>query len=259
VVTNRQVGSRRMTDMMRAQMDHPLARPKWVLPEGGTAARLTREAVLGRVQENLRRAGATSWSDLGGERWEETFSARDGAELAREIFAAFRREEGRKYFAGCEVALHEAPERYILRSGLQLAVPASEFADGVIGDGDNVFSAEDLTGTVFVVREVSEVDRLMTEGVPEGTIGVIDDAGGTLTAPILPDFDAVICLAGSVRSHLAIIAREFSVPTLMGARLTRPLRTGERITVAFSAPAQNVEAYFGEDLAPRAEIRPAGV
>jgi phosphohistidine swiveling domain-containing protein len=243
--------------MMRPEMEHPLAHPKWVLPEGGTAARLTREAVFERVQDNVRRAGATSWSALGGDRWADVFSARDGEDLAGEIFAAFRREEGRKYFAGCEVALHEAPERYVLRSGLELAIPASEFADGVIGDGDNVFSAEDLTGTVLVVREVSEVDRLMTEGVPEGTIGVIDDAGGTLTAPILPDFDAVVCLAGTVRSHLAIIAREFGVPTLMGARLTRALQTGERITVAFSAPAQNVEAYFGEDLAPRAEIRPA--
>jgi signal transduction protein with GAF and PtsI domain len=97
----------------------------------------------------------------------------------------------------------------------------------------------------------------MTDGVPPGTIGVIDDAGGTLTAPILADFDGVVCLAGTVRSHLAIIAREFGVPTLMAARLLRPLRTGERITVAYSAPAQNVEAYFGEDLEPRAEIRPA--
>jgi len=126
-----------------------------------------------------------------------------------------------------------------------------------LGDGDNVFAADDVTGTVFVVREVSEVDRLMSDGVPEGTIAVIDDAGGTLTAPILPDFDAVVCLAGSVRSHLAIIAREFGVPTLMAARLTRPLETGERITVAYSAAAQSVEAYFGEDLVARAEIRPA--
>jgi phosphohistidine swiveling domain-containing protein len=239
-------------------MRHPLARPKWALPEDGTSAAITRAAVMARVQENIGRAGAASWTDLSGDRWREVFSPQDAAELAATIFERFRLDEGRKYFAGCEVALREAPERYTLRSELALSVERSEFAPGVIGDGDNVFAADDITGTVLVVREVSQVDRLMSAGVPPGTIAVIDDAGGTLTAPILADFDAVVCLAGSVRSHLAIIAREFGVPTLMAARLTRPLETGERITVAYSAAAQSVEAYFGEDLVPRAEIRPAG-
>jgi len=238
-------------------MEHPLANPKWSLPEAGTSARLTREATLRRVQENLERIGAASWTEVPADRWSELFSAHDGADLARSVFDDFRRQEGRKYFAACEIALREDPERYVLRSELELAVPPSEFADGVIGDGDNVFRHEDVTGTVFVVRVVAEVHRLMLEGVPDGTIGVIDDAGGTMTAPILPDFDGVICLAGTVRSHLAIIAREFGVPTLMGTRLTRPLEAGERITVAYSGPPQNVEAYFGEDLEPRAEIRPA--
>jgi phosphohistidine swiveling domain-containing protein len=238
-------------------MQHPMSNPKWVLPEPGAAGRLTREAVLQRLQDNLEHMGAESWTDVTGDRWRELFSAQDGAELARTIFEQFQREEGRKYFAGCEIALQEAPDRYVMRSTMEPAAAASEFAEGVIGDGDNVFTAEDLTGTVFLVREVSEVHRLMTDGVPAGTIAVIDDAGGTMTAPILPEFDAVLCLAGTVRSHLAIIAREFGVPTLMGVRLARPLRTGERISVTFSARAQNVEAYFGEDLEPRAEIRSA--
>ena len=36
----------------------------------------------------------------------------------------------------------------------------------------------------------------LTEGVPEDTIAVIDDCGGTLTAPILGDFKAVVCREG---------------------------------------------------------------
>ncbi len=112
-----------------------------------------------------------------------------------------------------------------------------------------------MTGTIMIVREVSEVDRLITEGVPEGTIGVIDDAGGTMTAPILPDFEAVICLAGTVRSHPAIIAREFGVPTLMNVRLARHLVDGEKVIVSYSTPAQNVEAYFEKTSGARAEIR----
>ena len=236
---------------------HPLADPKWTLAEAGTSGRLTREAIMRRVEANLKRTDVRSWSELRGDRWEDLLSSADAAELAREIFQAFRRTEDRKYFAGCEAALRDAPERYILRSESQLAVPAGEFAGGVIGDGDNVFEYEDVTGTVLVVRHVSEVSELMAAGVPDGTIGVIDDAGGTMTAPILPDFTGVLCLAGSVRSHLAIIAREFGVPALMGVRLSRPLQQGERIRVSYSAAAQSVEAYFGEDFKPRAEIRPA--
>jgi phosphohistidine swiveling domain-containing protein len=234
-----------------------LANPKWKSVEVGPSTRIAREEIMARVQQNLDRIGAVAWSEVVNARWQELLGADDCRELDKTIFARFQAETGRKYYAGCEVAVEEQPERYVLRSELELDVDPSEFAEGAIGDGDNVFQTEDVTGTVLVVREVGAVDRLIEEGVPEGTIGVIDDAGGTMTAPILPDFEAVICLAGTVRSHLAIIAREFSVPTLMGARLSRRLTDGERISVTYSTKAQNVEGYFGEDLEPRAEIREA--
>jgi phosphohistidine swiveling domain-containing protein len=236
---------------------HPLANPKWKSPEVAATTRIAREELMTRIQANLDRIGAASWSEVVNARWQELLSAEDCRELDEKIFARFQAEAGRKYYAGCEVAVVEQPDRYILRSALELDVDPSELPDGAIGDGDNVFQAEDVTGTVLVVSQVDAVDRLIEEGVPEGTIGVIDDAGGTMTAPILPDFEAVICLAGTVRSHLAIVAREFGVPTLMGARLSRRLVTGERITVTYSTKAQNVEGYFGEDLEPRAEIREA--
>ena len=173
-------------------MRHPLSRPKWTLPEGGTSAAMTRAAVMARVQENLDRAGAPSWSDLNGDRWREVFSAEDSAELAATIFERFRLEEGRKYFAGCEVALRETPERYTLRSELQLSVEPSEFAPASSATATTSSRPTTSPEQSSSVREVSEVDRLMSDGVPEGTIAVIDDAGGTLTAPILPDFDAVV-------------------------------------------------------------------
>jgi phosphohistidine swiveling domain-containing protein len=238
-------------------MRHPLANPKWRLPEGGTAGRLTREATLRRLEENLNRAGVASWTELEGDRWRELFSAADGGELAAAIFDRFAGEEGRSYYAGCEAAWRDAPDRYVLRSEVLLTAPGAAFAAGVLGEGDNLFEHEDLTGSVLVVRHVSDVAELMKDGVPADTIGVIADAGGTTTAPILPEFAGILCLAGSVRSHLAIIAREFGVPALMGVALSRPLETGERITVAYSAPAVSVEAYYGEGLKPRADIRPA--
>jgi phosphohistidine swiveling domain-containing protein len=238
-------------------LQHPLAEPKWKSAEVGPSTRILREEIMARIQANLDRLGAARWSDVVNARWEDLLSAEDCRDLEAKIFTRFQAEADRKYYAGCEIAVQERPDRYVLRSQVELDVDPSEFPEGAIGDGDNVFQTEDITGTIMVIREVGAVDRLIEEGVPEGTIGVIDDAGGTMTAPILPDFDAVICLAGTVRSHLAIIAREFGVPTLMGARLSRRLVDGERVTVGYSAKAQNVDGYFGEDLEPRAEIREA--
>lgn len=237
-------------------MKHPLAEPKWTLPEASTTTRLTREALEERVRTNLEAlAPEVTWEQLITTEWRRLFSEDDGRELGGQIFGRFREEMGRPYYAGCDIAVVEAPERYVMRSASHRYVDASEFPPGVVGDGDNVFEAQDVTGEVLLVSSVDVVERLVDQGVPDGVIGVIDDAGGTMTAPVLPDFEAVICLAGTVRSHLAIIAREFGVPTLMGARLSRPLVDGEVLTVSYSSRAQSVEAYLGEDMAARAHIR----
>jgi phosphohistidine swiveling domain-containing protein len=237
-------------------MRDPLANPKWTLPESTTLSRLTREALFETIQRNLDGMnGDAKWSDVVNSRTLELLSAEDGERVAKEVFEQFQMIEGRKLFAGCEVALREKPDLYVLRSEAQTLDDLPDLPEGVVGDGDNSFQTDDVEGTILVVREVKEVDRLMREGVPDGTIGVIDDAGGTMTAPILEEFEGIICPAGTVRSHLAIIAREFGVPTLMAARLARPLKTGERARVQYSAEAQNVDAYFGDEIKPRAEIR----
>jgi phosphohistidine swiveling domain-containing protein len=230
-------------------MTNPMANPKWTLPESSTLSRLTREALFRTVSANLEKHGPDADTMA-------LLSAEDGSRIAEEVFEQFQMIEGRKLFAGCEVALKERPDLYVLRSEAEVLEERTDWPEGVVGDGDNVFQADaDIEGEVLVVREVSEVDRLMREGVPEGVIGVIDDAGGTMTAPILEEFEGVICLAGTVRSHLAIISREFGVPVLMGARLKRPLKNGERVRVGYTALAQNVDAYFGDEVNPRAEVR----
>jgi phosphohistidine swiveling domain-containing protein len=235
-------------------MKHPSAQPKWTLPESTTLSKLTREAVFATIQKNLKDIDAP-WHEVVNSRTMELLSAEDGQKIAEDVWTQFQMTEGRKYYAGCEVTVKEQPDKYVLRSDAMAAMESvAVLPEGAIADGDNAFRAEDIEGTVLVVREVSEVDRLMREGVPEGTIGVIDDAGGTMTAPILEEFEGVLCLAGTVRSHLAIISREFGVPVLMGVRMARPLKTGERIRVQYSADPQNVDAYFGDELKPRAVV-----
>ncbi|MCK9248314.1 MAG: PEP-utilizing enzyme [Solirubrobacteraceae bacterium] len=238
-------------------MRHPLSTPKWTLPEGTTLSRMTREALLRTIEANAAKLDG-EWSDAVNRGTLDLLSADDAQRISEDVFTRFQEIEGRRFFAGCEIAARERPDLYVLRSEAQPLEERTDWPEGVVADGDNVFEHEDVTGRVLVVREVSEVDRLMREGVPEGTIGVIDDAGGTMTAPILEEFDAVLCLAGTVRSHLGIIAREFGVPVLMGVRLARPLEDGEEVTVAYSTEAQNVDAYYGEEAKPRAEVRITG-
>lgn len=239
--------------------EHPLADPKWTLPEVSRLSELTRQRVMETVQRNLRSMGDVSWSDVVNDRTMELFSAEDGETVARQVVEEFMLESGRKLLAGAEIAVLEQPDIYVLRSEWMAAQESAEtvldLEDGELGLGDNVFAAQDVEGEVLVIRQVSEVDRLMREGVPAGTIGVIDDAGGTMTAPILPDFEAVLCRAGTVRSHLAIIAREYGVPILMGVQLRRELVSGERIHVQYSAQAQSADAYHGGEIAPKARIR----
>jgi phosphohistidine swiveling domain-containing protein len=240
-------------------MKYAVGEPKWTLPEdtvGGVLTGMTRRKVIAQVNENLAASGK-SWADLVNEEWSTLIEREQMQRIADDVFQEFVQETGRKFHAGAEISVLDKPDLYILRSEGDIYYDASEFPEGAIGDGDNVFRAPDVTGPIMVIRRVGDVNRLIDDGVPEGTIAVIDDSGGTLTAPLLPDFEAVICLAGTVRSHLGILGREFGVPTLMAARLSRPLTDGELVTVQFSADPQDAEAFVEEDRKPRALIRPA--
>ena len=93
--------------------------------------------------------------------------------------------------------------------------------------------------------------EMLTGGVPENTVAIIDDSGGTLTAPILGDFTAVVCMGGTVRSHLGILTREYNVPCLMNATLDG-LADGDTVLVEYSKPA--ADAYADAEAA--ADHRP---
>lgn len=121
-----------------------------------------------------------------------------------------------------------------------------------IGEGDNVFSTEeDITGELDQISSVNDVKGYMQDGVPDGVIALIDDSGGTLVAPILEEFTGIICLAGTVRSHLGIISKENNIPCLMNAELEE---VPDRVTVEYSADPRTTGSYDDESKAVRADI-----
>lgn len=113
------------------------------------------------------------------------------------------------------------------------------------GVGDNVVRREKNTrGIARYIRTAEQVLRLMSEGVPADTIAIIDDSGGTLTAPILERFAGVVCAGGTVRSHLGILTREYGIPCLMNAKISG-IHDGDVIEVESTVAARSAESYQG--------------
>jgi signal transduction protein with GAF and PtsI domain len=73
-------------------------------------------------------------------------------------------------------------------------------------------------GEMRVVKSIQDVIRLWKEGA-DGKIVLVEDAGTTTLAPVLPKLAGVVCTSGALGSHLAIVTREFQIPALMGTKL----------------------------------------
>jgi len=161
--------------------------------------------------------------------------------------------EGYRFDVSATISLKEEPDKYKPLAGITDSGEHESDEQGrpIVGTGDNVFKAPaDITGTACYISDVDRVMEMLTEGVPPNTVAIIDDSGGTLTAPILGDFTAVVCLGGTVRSHLGILTREYNVPCLMNATVDG-LADGDEVTVEYSKPA--ADAYA--DVAAAADHR----
>lgn len=111
------------------------------------------------------------------------------------------------------------------------------------GQGDNVLrTASNTIGHARYIRSMDQVLHYLSEGLPDDTIAIIDDSGGTLTAPILSQFKGVICAGGTVRSHLGILTREYGIPCVMNAKISG-IHEGDRVEIETTAVAKTAEAY----------------
>jgi phosphohistidine swiveling domain-containing protein len=211
------------------------------------------EATLELVRDVARRRlgeWSGDWASFAVEGADALVTAADIEEVERKLLAS-----GHRFDWSASISAAERPEAYKAADGAAdspdfsfehpnaVTASADEAGRAQRGVGDNVVRHEtNVVGTARYIRSNARVLAYLTDGVPPGTIAVIDDSGGTLTAPIIEQFAGVICAGGSVRSHLGILSREYGIPCLMNARISG-IRDGDRVEIEASAPAKTTEDY----------------
>jgi phosphohistidine swiveling domain-containing protein len=221
------------------------------IPDWGVPASPLVEATLALVhqaaRERLEREGKT-WESITPQALAALVTKADYSAVEARIL-----ESGYRFAWSAVISANERPDVYKLdgadpaeSSFAHANAPQGEFeADGraLRGLGDNVVRhPADIVGTARFIRTNDRVLKYITDGVPPGTIAVIDDSGGTLTAPIIEQFAGVICAGGTVRSHLGILTREYNIPCLMNAKIAG-IADGDTVAVEFTAPAKTTEDY----------------
>lgn len=176
---------------------------------------------------------------------------------AREIEAVDKRllATGYRYTVSAMISQRERPDAYKAVAGSvdpamfsfehaeARTAPADAQGREARGQGDNVVQyRQNTAGIARYFRNSEQVMHCLETGVPADTIAIIDDSGGTLTAPILEKFKGVICAGGTVRSHLGILTREYGIPCLMNAKISG-IREGDRVEIETSGPAKTGEMY----------------
>jgi hypothetical protein len=226
---------------------------KWATTAATPTVEYYHSAIRKLVEERFRSSGQT---------WEEAVQNRD-LEFTADDFAALQAEllsTGYLFEVSALVSLQEQPEIYkrVELVGDSGAQPTDEQGRLIVGTGDNVFQfPNDTVGTARFVSTLETVVDMIDNGVPDGTIAIIDDSGGTLTAPILQFFTAVVCMGGTVRSHLGILTREYGIPCFMAAKLDG-LKDGDQIVMETSRPAANAYQAADEQASDRPRVlRPA--
>jgi len=102
----------------------------------------------------------------------------------------------------------------------------------IIGKGDLVFETDPVEGTARWFREPQDVIDSIDSDL-ESTIAVVEFGGTTFLGPVLGRLAGIICMKGSLRSHLGIVSREYDIPCVMALQGDRPIETGEQIRIVF--------------------------
>ena len=85
-----------------------------------------------------------------------------------------------------------------------------------IGRGERAFDHPAVSGVWRFLAGPDDVLDLMDGGGGDGVVAAVQDAGATFLAPLYHELTAVVCLSGTPRSHIGIMAREFKLPCVVG-------------------------------------------
>lgn len=222
---------------------------KFESSEGPAVVEAFHEAIKDLVRSKLGESGQ-SWKDF-------VFATKYDLITQDEIRAIETKilESGYRFQTSAVISYVERPDAYSAVDGADAtsAEYSFEHEDAVVGDvedgralcgqGDNVVErSTNVIGTARYFRSIDDVMTGLREGIPDGTIAIIDDSGGTLTAPILESFAGVICAGGTVRSHLGILTREYNIPCLMNSKI-QGIRNGDKVEMGVSGSSKTTEAY----------------
>lgn len=219
--------------------DPAVTPPKWGSTEMLPLPARFNSAVRDLAAQRFAATGA-DWKDVVFARQYDLFSLTDAQAIEQAAL-----DDGYRFDFSATVSLESEPDKYKQPERAASGYADEAAADGrrQVGIGDNVIrKAATVTGPVALISTIEQVMDYLTDGIPAGTIAVIDDSGGTLTAPIIEGFAGVICLGGSVRSHLGILAREYDVPTLMNCKIGT-LATGDTVELEVTAAPPAADAY----------------
>ena len=204
-------------------------------------------AIKAIVRERLERSGL-SWDKFVFDGESEAITKKDMGRIEQELL-----DLGYRFEPSAMSSSAERPEAY-KDSGLYEENFSFEHEEAPVlladengreqrGSGDNVVARlENLVGIARYVRTTDAVMELLSTGVPDNVIAIVDDAGGTLTAPVLERFSCVLCAGGTTRSHLAILTREYNIPCLMNTRIAG-IFDGDRLEVETTAVAKTADDY----------------
>lgn len=209
------------------------------------------EAYNSAVREVVRKRFAESnseWNDFVANQSYDLLTKEDFLEIEKRLL-----EFGYRFEPSAMSSSNERPEAYkdsgLYRENFSFehpeapTKPPQEDGKELRGAGDNVVTyPENLIGIARYVRTTDKVLQYLNDGVPECTIAIVDDSGGTLTAPILEKFTGVLCAGGTTRSHLAILTREYGIPCLMNSRLSG-IKDGDTLEIETSAKARTADDY----------------
>lgn len=102
----------------------------------------------------------------------------------------------------------------------------------VAGSGVPSYRFESTTGVIRRFLSPQDVIASLDQDV-ESMVALVNSGGTTFLSPILGRLAGIIACDGTLRSHLAIVSREFEVPCLVGASVDPGLDDGATVRLDY--------------------------